>query len=318
MTIDRAIEEFLLYMTVERNASPRTLPEYRRALLRFSSFAEKEKVNDPVDVTIFLVRRFIASLSADGGKVALVCQTLSALKTFFKFLQRRGVICHSPAEAVPFPKKPLILPKVLTESEAEAVVDGPFSSPSGPETGLEKMVRERNNSILEFLYSTGARISECSGVNISHVDKENRLVLLRGKGRKERIVPFGTPAWEKMETYLETRGCLFGKPRQDNPLYISYRNERLSRASIEEIMREAVSASGIRHTATPHTLRHSFATHMLGRGADIRTIQALLGHQTVTTTTIYAHIDYLSLIRQYRSYDPRMPESSGERKKNGG
>lgn len=303
MTVREGIKAFLDNMYL-RSRSKRTIEEYQRSL---SALDQEAEVGSVTQETI----RGLLAAHVKGGHAGSGRAFLVAARSFFKYLQRQGEIKVSPAAVIPFPKMPERLPMVLTEKEAESIVEGPFSTPDREEKDVTKMVRERNNAILEFLYSTGLRASECSSLTIGDVDLTDMMVFVRGKAKIERLIPFGRPAKRKLLAYLDTRGYVFGEPDPGDRLFVSFTGKPISKRDIDNVMREAVLRAGIRGKVTPHTLRHSFATHLLERGADLRTIQTFLGHQSLKATTIYTHMNISSLKEQYTSHDPRRKDLPG-------
>jgi len=239
---------------------------------------------------------FLAGLRTAGLEGTSVGRKLSALRSFFSFLAREHLIETNPAKMLSPPRSGRHLPEVLGEEEVNAILARcPTDNPLGT----------RNRALLETLYSCGLRVSEACGLDLADLDLENSLVRVRGKGNKERLVPFGQVAEGLLELYLSTaRPVLATKPSQQ-ALFLNARGGRLSRVGCFLVIRKAALLAGIDHRVSPHVLRHSFASHLLNRGADVRFVQELLGHASVATTVIYTHLNAEKLFADYRRYHPR-------------
>ncbi len=283
---------FLRHLEVEKNASPHTLRSYRSDLADFQRFcAEREPGARPLArVDHRLVRAYLARLHERGLDPASVARKLAALRSWFRFLVRRGVLARNPAREVRSPRLPRKLVSFLPIDEAAALMDG--TTLAGPE-------RDRDLAILELLYASGLRVSELAGLDAEDCDRVERSVRVVGKGRKERIVPFGTKAAQALDAYLARRG------RDTGALFVSRRGRRLTTRSIFSIVRRAAAGAGLRRRVGPHTLRHTFATHLLDAGADLRAIQELLGHRRLSTTQRYTHVGTEQLMRVYDAAHPR-------------
>jgi len=245
------------------------------------------------------VRAYLASLRHQGLAKTSMGRRLSSLRTFFRFLQREGRSTANPARAVVTPKTEKPLPRSLSQLDAAAVVEA--------RAGEDGPLPARDRALLELLYASGLRVSELVGLDIADVDLASRQVRTLGKGRKERIVPFGEKAEEALRAWLPERLSL--KPvagaRGRDPLFVNARGGRLTDRSVRRILDRAVLDGGVTRHASPHALRHSFATHLLAAGADLRTIQELLGHSSLSTTQRYTHVDADRLMEVYRKSHPR-------------
>ncbi len=275
-----------------RNASAHTLRAYETDLRVF--FARQPGVKEPRDLTRACVRAYLASLQADGALSRnSILRKASTLRSFVKFLRAQGALERNPFVAVPMPKKEARLPKFLTESETDDLL----SRPAAPgAAGL------RDRAALELLYSSGLRRSELTGLNVGDVDVLSGTVKVFGKGSRERVVPVGRAALEAVRGYLKTRpGCGGGEP-----LFLNHRGARLTPQSVALILKRWIKAAGWPKTATPHVLRHSFATHLLNGGCDLRSVQEMLGHKNLATTQVYTH---LSLERLKKVYDGSHPKA---------
>jgi tyrosine recombinase XerC len=286
LDFERYIKKFLSYLEIEKNYSPYTLISYKRDLEDFSVFVTRsvEKID------YFIFRKFLASLSAKGVKKKTQSRKISTLKSFFKFLMREGYIKTNPALSIPYPKLEKNLPKFLTEAEMKKFLD---SLPQG------NILEIRNKAMFELLYSSGVRISELRGLNTEDIDVISWVIKVRGKGKKERLLPLGTVAQDILEKYLDQRSL------PAKALFLNRFGKRLSAVGIRKAINKSALSLAVREKMSPHVFRHSFATHLLNRGADLRSVQELLGHSSITTTQIYTHLTVDSLKKVYQKAHPR-------------
>jgi integrase/recombinase XerC len=292
--MQRAVAAFLRHLDRERNVSPHTVRAYGEDLKQFRSHLRTALGREarPREVDHLLIRSFLAHLHERGVKKATAARKLASLRTFFRFLCREGTVERNPARALLSPRTERRIPTHLEEAEVATFLD----LPGGTDGAL------RNRAILELLYATGIRCAELVGLDLSEVDLDARLVRVLGKGRKERVVPFGTVARSALVAYLPARAR--AQPRTD-ALFVNLRGGRLTDRSIRMIFNRRLRETAITRKMSPHTLRHSFATHLLERGADLRTIQELLGHSSLSTTQRYTHVDARQILQIYRNYHPR-------------
>ena len=294
------IQQFTSYLQVERDVSPHTLAAYRSDLAQLLSFALREK-GESVSARDFdhlLLRRYLAGLSKDTKKSS-IGRKLAAIRSFFRFLLRRGMIVKNPAELISTPKKEQQLPFHLDIDQATALMEAPDA---------KQKYALRDRAILELLYSSGLRVSELTGLNIGELDLVGAMVRVTGKGGKERIVPVGSRALEALQEYLEQRtDAAVGAP-----LFLNTRGERINRRSVARIVDTHVMRIAAFKRISPHTLRHTFATHMLEGGADLRAIQELLGHASLSTTQKYTHVSIDRLMEVYDKAHPKAHTKSGE------
>jgi integrase/recombinase XerC len=282
---------FLRHLAVEKNASPHTIRGYEHDLRDFQRFlASREGTADPAVADMRTVRAWLASHHERGLDAATVARRLAALRSWFRFLVRRGVIPRNPGREVRGPRLPRKLVGFLPIDEATTLVEA---------RAFASRARERDVAIFELLYASGLRVSELAGLDVDDVDTMARTVRVLGKGRRERIVPFGTKAARAVDTWRARRGSAPG------PLFLNHRGGRLTVRSIHTLVRRGARAAGITRRVTPHTLRHTFATHLLDSGADLRAIQELLGHQRLSTTQRYTHVGADQLMRVYDAAHPR-------------
>ncbi len=297
----------LFIESLRRKASPlHTISNYARDLRQFSTFLKLRKMTlESVDHLV--IRDFLNYLYTERklGKNS-VSRKLACLKTFFKFLLREGVLQVNPAELISSPRLPRILPSYLGEDEAAAIV-------CKPEGNSFASVRDR--AILELLYASGLRVSELTGLNDDQLDLDQQTVRVIGKGRKERIVLFGSFAEKSIREYLRLRQEL-GFNRNDDagrvPVFVSIRGQRLSSRDIQRLVARLRLSMKTTRRVTPHTLRHTFATHLLERGADLRVIQELLGHESLATTQKYTHVGIQHLKREYDKAHPKAKGKTGK------
>ena len=299
----RAVEAWLTHLDVERGSSSHTLAAYRRDLARWQDFLAAEGVTRPEDVTSAHVAEFLARLrEGDTGHAPLAAssaaRTLVAVRGLHRFLSLEGVLDADPSRDVAPPRTPDRLPKAVPLGEVQRLLEA-ASVGDGP-TAL------RDRALLEVLYGTGARISEAVGLDVDDLDTDGRVVRLRGKGGKERIVPLGSYAVSALEAWLVRGRPEVARAGRGTPaVFLGVRGARLSRQSAWAVLRSAAERAGLHGHLSPHTLRHSFATHLLEGGADVRVVQELLGHASVTTTQIYTRVTVQQLREVYAQSHPR-------------
>jgi integrase/recombinase XerC len=300
--MDAAVRSFLTYLQVERGASPHTLRNYDGDLRQFLAFlrtAPNGSLPAPTVVDAYAVRSFLAARAGRGDAKSSLGRKLAAIRSLFKYLAREGVVPHSPAAAVVTPKKDQRLPRVLAADDAARLMDNPETTqPRSP----------RDQAILEVLYSAGVRVAELVGLNVEGVDLDAGTATVMGKGRKERVVLLGGKAVAALRAYLDSRPPSAREGPQ--PLFRNSRGGRLTARSVERIVTAQCRALPNFPAMTPHTLRHSFATHLLDGGADLRAIQEMLGHASLSTTQRYTHV---ALDRMMEAYDKAHPRAHEEK-----
>ena len=297
------IEQFLEHLRYERNVSSHTLRNYSSDLEQFVNFLTadaKRRAPEVTEIDHLTIREWLASLHTDQKKKASIARKLAALRTFFQFLVREGMLELNPAKLVATPKLDKKLPKHLSIEEAIRFIESP-----DPETDLGK----RDRAMLELMYATGVRVAELTTLNLPDVDFRNQLVRVTGKRRKQRIVPFGDPAGAAIRSYLDVRDkFLFNAPvskRDEEALFLNYQGTRITTRSVGRMVEKYIRLCAGMHNISPHALRHSFATHLLDSGADLRDIQELLGHARLSTTQIYTHVSMEKLIEVYDKAHPK-------------
>ena len=296
------LRAFLRYLALNRNASAHTVRAYESDLSQLvavsaASAGVKPHELQPGHLDRAAIRRFLAELHKAGQSRATAARKLAAARTFLRYLRREELIDGDPGALVAAPKREVRMPAHLSETEMEALLAAASSdSPLG----------RRDRAILELFYASGLRVSELAGLGLEDIDLARKMVRVLGKGRKERIVPFNTSTARALRAYLERRPA--GPPasgRRADALFVNHRGGRLTVRSIDRIVRRYVAATSARTGISPHALRHSFATHLLQRGADLRVIQELLGHARLSTTQRYTHVNAAQLVDVYRKAHPR-------------
>jgi len=290
---DKLVDEFLRYLAVERNASPRTLKAYRQALAAFHAQNQKPwKQCAPDDF-----RNYLFTIMKRGQARSYVRLQFSALRAFYKFLTNRKKLRIDPLQQLQLPKIDKKLPLVLTRQQIEELLAAPLKIPK--QRAAPEWMPLRDVAVMELFYSSGLRLSELAALDVEDVDLYTESVRVFGKGRKERVCPVGAPALDAIQKYRSAANVHRG------PLFINSRRGRISTRSIWLILKRYLRHTSIPISISPHKLRHSFATHLLDRGADLRSVQALLGHASLSTTQIYTHVTVERLKKAYADAHPR-------------
>jgi integrase/recombinase XerC len=306
LTLARAIDEFESYVADARRYSPRTIRAYRSDLDRFADFWETEFGGGAASkvplgkVDTLAVRSYLASLHRRHLASRSLARHLSTMRSFFRWACREGHLEKNPARALPAPRLPKTLPRALTLPDTERLLDANDEMP----------YPERNRALFELLYATGLRVAEAAALDLEDVDFHSRLLRVVGKGNKERIAPFGEAAGDALADYLPTRaerrrGRAGSRDDDGEPLFVNARGGRLTTRSMARLLKRRLRAAGLPADISPHALRHSFATHLLEAGADLRAIQELLGHASLSTTQKYTHLDAAHLRDVYRRAHPK-------------
>lgn len=296
--MEQTVERFLRFMKVERDASDLTIKSYAEDLLALREYLEDLLKQPPrvVSITTLDLRDYVAAVNEAGYAKSSIARRLASMRTFFRFAQREGLIDHNPATPLRNPRPNRHLPHFLSSSDLKKL----FSAPSAQEPlGL------RDRAILETMYSCGLRVSEAVGINDGDLDFEQELVRVRGKGRKERLAPLGSYALRAIQRWRSRREL---SPREakgrEAPLFVNRFGTRLTTRSVARMLEKYLKITGLDIRTTPHSLRHSFATHLLDHGADIRSVQELLGHKSLATTQIYTHVSTANLKLVYEKAHP--------------
>ncbi|KZE90234.1 site-specific tyrosine recombinase XerD [Microbacterium sp. TNHR37B] len=310
MQVRRAVETYLRHVAIERGLSDHTVAAYRRDLAGYVAWMEERHVTEAAEVTAALVADFVAERASTQPPPAAtsLARLQSSVRGLHRFLVREGLSAEDPTAELRPPKMPQRLPKALTIDQVEALLDGAGPAPGADnavETGEGGLVRLRDRALLELLYATGARVSEIIALDVDDL-AHGDVLRVRGKGDKERIVPVGSYARAAVDAYLaRARPELSRRGRATPRLFLGARGAPLSRQSAWLILQQAAERASLRAHVSPHTLRHSFATHLLQGGADVRVVQELLGHASVATTQIYTHVTIDALRDVYVTSHPR-------------
>jgi integrase/recombinase XerC len=314
------IDKFIEYLRYERNASPNTIREYRRDLQQFMAFLTPpgEKTMPLAHIDHRVIREFVGWSYDQKLEKSSVARKLAALRTFFKFCVREGVVKQNPARLISTPKLPRRVPRVLTAEEMNGFLDDILASGSAaakrkhPASGSKdrdgaKVMLKRDRAILELLYASGLRVSELVGLNLGDIDRAGQMLRVLGKGRKERVVPFGTSAQSALEAYWPVRDEILNRPGAEPELQAVFLNQfasRLGARSVRTIVKKYSRLANVNWDLHPHSLRHAFATHLLADGADLRAIQELLGHVSLSTTQRYTQASIQQLMNVYDKAHP--------------
>ena len=303
--IKHQLEEFLEHLALNENASAHTVRAYESDLSQFLTFLAahtgRKRIDlAPDDFSHLNIRAFLGDLQKRGNSRSSAARKLAALRTFARYLRREGVIEGDPASLVGTPKREQRLPAHLGEGEMVQLLDM-------PDTGHP--LGRRDKAILELFYASGLRLSELVGLDVDDVNLSSRIVRVLGKGRKERLVPFNKTAEAALRQWMKDWSALALPPapkrKRADPLFLNYQGGRLSTRSVDRIVRKYVAQCSTRFGISPHALRHSFATHLLQRGADLRAIQELLGHARLSTTQRYTHVNAAQLLEAYKKSHPK-------------
>jgi integrase/recombinase XerC len=294
----KELDEFLAYLKHERNASIHTISSYRIDLTQLADHLDARKIRLP-QVDNVVLRGFLAELYRRNLSKTSAARKLAAIRSFFKYCVRRRWVDENPAKVVATPRLDQHMPGFLSEEEMRKLLEMPAA---GNALGL------RDRAIFEVFYATGIRVSELVGIGLEDLSFEERMIRVKGKGKKERLVPFGRKAEASVRAYLGARHE-FPLRLGETSLFLNYRGTRLSTRSVQRLTAKYLRQAALRRKLSPHALRHSFATHLLGRGADLRVIQELLGHESLATTQKYTHIDVAQLLEIYRKSHPRAKRS---------
>ena len=316
--LEKFIEEYISFLKIERGLSPNTVYSYYLDLIKFSKYAKDEKINfkepSPLFFQNFLF--YLAEINLSGKTRA---RFYSSIKGFYKFLFKRGTIKEFPFKDIDYPFVAKKLPEFLTKEEVGRMLSAKFNNDARGKKNKERQDFEniRNKAIIELLYSSGLRISELAGIKIENFNFDMNFIRVRGKGSKERIVPFGVPFRELLKAYLPFRQKYAARSGGNNSggkkntgagaahLFISEQGRSFTRQGLWKIIKRAAVIAKIDKNITPHMLRHTFATHLLEGGADLRSIQQMLGHSSISTTEIYTHTDIKHLREQHLKFHPR-------------
>jgi integrase/recombinase XerC len=296
--MEEALTEFLRHLALERNASSHTVKSYREDLTQALAYFREQHaplIRQPDQLNSRALRAYLAWLNQQRYAKSTVARRLAAVRSWCRFLCRQGILTRNPSDGLRGPRQEKKLPRFLGEKDMPRLLETP---------ARETTLGLRDRAILETLYGAGLRVSELTGLNVDAVDLDAGLATARGKGKRERLALLGPPAVAAIRSWLERRGELAGG-RQVPALFLNKNGTRLSSRSVGRLLEKYLKQAGLDPRASPHTLRHSFATHLLDRGADIRGVQELLGHRNLSTTQVYTHVTAQRLTESYQKAHPR-------------
>src|SRR5579862_4044894 len=303
--MDEFLERYINYLRYERNASPHTIRNYHSDLLQFRDYLTGGDAEAKVNVgavTTQQIRGFLSSLFEREKKKSSIGRKLAAVRAFYKFLAKEGVLAANPAATVSTPKLDKTLPRIMTEEEMNNFLNAVAeAAPTG------EPIMRRDRAMLELLYASGLRVSELAGLDLRSINFGDGMLLVRGKGRKERIVPFGSKAKEALEEYLPVREKIMmeGRKSGQTAVFLNTKGARLTTRSIDRLLKKYVKAFGPNVKVSPHSMRHAFASHLLTEGADLRAIQEMLGHKSLATTQKYTQVSIKQLMDVYDKTHPK-------------
>lgn len=302
--MDKLIARFVRYLQYERNASPHTIRNYQSDLEQFRVFLSEGDPNAPVNldsIDALRIRGFLAHLFSNEKKKTSIARKLAAVRAFFKFLTRENILSANPSSTVSTPKLDKTLPRIMTEEEMNTFLDQVSKAAQSREPAIL-----RDRAILELLYASGLRVSELVGLDLRAVNFGEGMVLVRGKGNRERIVPFGSKAKQALTEYLPSREkILMDAKKSSNAVFLNMHGGRLTTRSVDRLVKAYVRTMGPNVKVSPHSLRHAFASHLLTEGADLRAIQEMLGHKSLGTTQKYTQVSIKQLIEVYDKAHPK-------------
>ncbi len=294
--MDHLTQEYLDYLIIEKGLSPNSLASYSADLVQFITFLEKNKINDLNEVDTAVILAWLIDLSKKGLSAKSRARHLVTVRGLYKFLSAEKRVRQNPVKTVDLPKTGLALPKIMTVAEVTALLDTP---------DVRKPRELRNSAMMEIMYGAGLRVSELIGLRLQDINLEANFVRVMGKGSKERIVPIGSQARAVTQEWIKQGRPFLAKNISTPFLFTARAGKPMTRQAFWKIIKKYALAAGISKNITPHTLRHSFATHLLEGGADLRSVQTMLGHSDIATTQIYTHISREYLVKMHQKYHPR-------------
>lgn len=297
--MEQVLQLYLHYIRVEKGLTPHSIDSYQRDIHKFFRFLQGQQISDLKEVTPTTLLDYLLHVTEEGIKPRSQARFLISLRGFFKFLVAEDILMRNPCATVEIPRHGRKLPDYLTQDEVEKLLAQPSSSPSPSATQI------RDAAMLELLYATGVRVTELCSLRLADIDFEVGYIVVFGKGRKERIVPIGQAAQERTARYLESARAKLLKDHQSDYLFVTTRGGALTRQAFWKNIRHYARCAGIERPICPHKIRHSFATHLLEHGADLRAVQSLLGHTEIVTTQIYTHINRSRIRDVYNRCHPR-------------
>ncbi|HXC33998.1 MAG TPA: site-specific tyrosine recombinase/integron integrase [Verrucomicrobiae bacterium] len=315
--MNSAVKQYFMYLRSVRNSSPNTIRSYETDLGQFLAFLTPPGVAmpSPEQVTHLMIREFVSHLHDLKLQKSSIARKVAAIRSFFKFATREGLVVRNPARMVTTPKLPKRVPSVLSAEDLNAFLDSVTAEPSSRVSGRgaahrsdSPLMIKRDRAILEMLYASGLRVSELTGLNLADMDRKELMLRVRGKGRKERIVPYGGKAQQALDAYEPLRDEILrraGGRGDRQAVFLNHLGTRLTQRSVARIVKKYARLANVNWDLHPHSLRHAFATHLLADGADLRAIQELLGHSSLSTTQRYTHATIRQLLEVYDKAHPR-------------
>ncbi len=294
--IDQDIEEFIHYLAIERGMSKHTIAAYETDLGSFVDFLETKSIRDWNGVDRRVMIEYLQAERGKGYKTSSVARHLSSIRSFFSYLKQEGKVVNEPSDWLDNPKPERRLPKVVSGEEIERLLAAP---------DLSQTIGIRDKAMLELMYATGIRVSELASLDVGNLNVHSRFLRCMGKGAKERIVPVGSYAMKALNLYLTQTRPEMVNDASETALFVNRLGTRISRQGVWKLIKKYAQIAGIRAPLSPHTLRHSFATHLLEKGADLRSVQEMLGHADIGTTEIYTHVTKTHLQTSYQKSHPR-------------
>lgn len=294
MSIDVAIEDFINYCTFEKGLSDKTRKSYEYDLRVYHQFLSEEGINNIRDISTECIEKFLKKRSSDNDKTTTIAHNLTVIKNFHTYLYKNGIIARDIANSISRPKIQKKLPRVISVEDMQRLLD----------INLSTIFDYRNKAMLELMYGTGLRVSELINLDVCDIDFINCIIRIIGKGNKERIVPLGEYSIYYVKLYMEKRREML-KNENCDALFLNNHGKRMTRQGFFKNLKSILKSQGLDENISPHTLRHSFATHLLKYGADLRSIQELLGHSDISTTRIYTHVSDEKVSNDYKKYHPR-------------
>jgi integrase/recombinase XerC len=296
MKNDFLVEGFMFYLRAEKNCSEHTLQSYSKDIMQFMEFIENLKIDDFLEVTYLNVRTYLAKLNEQQYAKRSVARKLSSMRSFYLYLLREGILKISPFSYIKTPKQDKKLPQFMYMEQMKAMLDAPDTTTS---------LGQRDHALMETLYASGMRVSELVQLDVASVDLANGIALVLGKGSKERYVPLGEHAIQSIQAYLQLSRSQLLHRKEEKALFLNYTGGRLTDRSVRRVLDKYIEQLATLNHISPHTFRHTFATHMLEAGADLRSVQELLGHVNLSTTQIYTHVTKDHLQSIYNKAHPR-------------
>lgn len=290
------LKDFTHYLSVEKGLSNNTLDSYRCDLIKFGGFLRKEKLDNPISITRELLTKYLGQLKQSGHAPSTISRNIASIRAFYNFLVTEGMLEENPSKDLDLPRLEKKLPRILSAREVDRLLEQPKLCENN---GL------RDKAMLELLYASGIRVSELVSLDVNDFNPEVGFLRCRGKGKKDRIVPIGSMSINSVQDYLQKCRSKLVKKRDEEALFVNHHGKRLTRQGFWKILKKYAQESKISGEITPHTLRHSFATHLLENGADLRSVQEMLGHSDISTTQIYTQISRRKIREVYDKTHPR-------------